>query len=110
MCAPAAAAGTEWRPGEPHQAEQKNKDPRRNPEDFVGGDNQPLVGYLLRYPAGSLLLGHSHALQLIVHLLGVGVERRHRLGELRMVQRLTVGPHGGGDRGPDGAGQSSGKV
>ncbi len=32
------------------------------------------VGYLLRYPAGRLLLRHSHALQLIVYLLRVGVK------------------------------------
>lgn len=34
----------------------------------------PSVGYLLRYPAGRLLLRHSHALQLIVYLLRVGVK------------------------------------
>ena len=69
MRAAAASAGAERWSGEPHQPQQQDENSRRNPEDFVGGDNQPLVGYLLRYPAGRLLLRHSHALQLIVYLL-----------------------------------------
>lgn len=72
--AAAASAGAERWSGEPHQPQQQDENSRRNPEDFVGGDNQPLVGYLLRYPAGRLLLRHSHALQLIVYLLRVGVK------------------------------------
>lgn len=110
VSAAATPSGSKRWPGKPYQYHQHQKDPCRCPKDLIVRNDQPLIGYLLGDVGGSLFLTHPHLHQLLIGALSNRVVRRHRFGEMRVVQRFALCPQCRRDRGTDGACQRTRKV